>query len=117
MAEYLSPGVYVEEFSSGIKPMEGVSTSTVGFLGMAQRGPVKGVPEFVGSFGEFQRIFGGYLPESYKERRFLPLAVEQFFANGGSRCFVVRLLKEAGTECASLQVGDVKFTAANPGTW
>ena len=52
MAEYLSPGVYVEEFSSGIKPMEGVSTRTV-----------LGGPEFVGSCGEFMRIFGGYLPE------------------------------------------------------
>lgn len=28
MAEYLSPGVYVEEFDSGSKPMEGVGTST-----------------------------------------------------------------------------------------
>lgn len=28
MAEYLSPGVYVEEFESGMRAMEGVSTST-----------------------------------------------------------------------------------------
>lgn len=117
MAEYLSPGVYVEEFSSGIKPMEGVSTSTAGFVGMTERGPLRGVPEFVGSFGEFQRIFGGYLPESYGQRRYLPMAVEQFFANGGSRCFVVRLLNETGTACASVTVGPVTFTAANPGIW
>ena len=37
MAEYLSPGVYVEEFESGSKPMEGVSTSTAGFIGLAER--------------------------------------------------------------------------------
>lgn len=97
MAEYLAPGVYVEEYSSGIKSIEGVSTSTAGFVGMTERGPVRGTPEFVGSFGEFQRIFGGYLPESYGDRRFLPMAVEQFFSNGGSRCFIVRLLKEDGT--------------------
>ena len=36
MAEYLSPGVYVEEFESGMRPMEGVSTSTAGFVGMAE---------------------------------------------------------------------------------
>ena len=35
MAEYLSPGVYVEEFESGGKPMEGVGTSTAGFIGLA----------------------------------------------------------------------------------
>lgn len=97
--------------------MEGVSTSTVGFVGMTQRGKVRGVPEFVGSFGEFQRIFGGYLPESYGERRYLPMAVEQFFANGGSRCFVVRLLNEEGTACAQVKIGTVTFTAANPGIW
>lgn len=117
MAEYLSPGVYVEEFNSGIKPMEGVSTSTVGFVGMTERGPVRGTPEFVGSFGEFQRIFGGYLPESYGDRRFLPMAVEQFFANGGSRCFIVRLLKEDGTASAKLTAGPISFTAASPGAW
>lgn len=34
MGEYLSPGVYVEEFEMGAKPVEGVSTSTVGFVGV-----------------------------------------------------------------------------------
>ena len=47
MAEYLSPGVYVEEFDSGSKPMEGVGTSTAGFIGLAERGPVEGLPQLV----------------------------------------------------------------------
>ena len=38
MAEILSPGVYVIEESSGIKPIEGVGTSTAAFLGVAERG-------------------------------------------------------------------------------
>lgn len=33
MAEYLSPGVYIEEVEMGAKPIQGVSTSTVGFVG------------------------------------------------------------------------------------
>jgi phage tail sheath protein FI len=37
--EYLSPGVYVEEVSSGNKPIEAVSTSTVGFVGQSRKGP------------------------------------------------------------------------------
>ena len=37
MPEYLSPGVYVEEFESGSRPMEGVSTSTAGFVGVAEK--------------------------------------------------------------------------------
>src|SRR5215467_2814928 len=34
MPEYLSPGVYVEEVPSAIKPIAGVSTSTACFLGI-----------------------------------------------------------------------------------
>jgi uncharacterized protein len=33
MPTYLSPGVYVEEISSGIAPIAGVGTSTAGFIG------------------------------------------------------------------------------------
>ena len=72
MAEYLSPGVYVEEFESGLRPMEGVGTSTAGFIGMAEKGKVIGTPEFVTSFADFNRKFGGYLPETtYGEYRYL----------------------------------------------
>jgi phage tail sheath protein FI len=31
--EYLTPGVYVEEVSSGLKPIQGVGTNTAGFIG------------------------------------------------------------------------------------
>jgi len=64
MPEYLAPGVYVEEVSSGAKPIEGVSTSTAGFVGLAERGPES--PQFITSWTEFQRIYGGYVPnQSY----------------------------------------------------
>ena len=42
MPEYLAPGVYVEEIASGPRPIEGVSTSTSGMVGVTQRGPVGG---------------------------------------------------------------------------
>ena len=95
MAEYLSPGVYVEEFDSGIKAMEGVGTSTAGFVGMAQKGPVRGLPVLITSMADYQRRFGGYLSERiYGNKRFLPYAVEQFFNNGGSSCYVMRVCEE-----------------------
>lgn len=62
MAEYLSPGVYVEEFDSGSKPMEGVGTSTAGFIGLAERGPVEGLPQLVTNFSDFKRKYGGIYP-------------------------------------------------------
>src|SRR4029077_7938018 len=34
MPEYLSPGVYVEDVPSAIKPIAGVSTSTAAFIGV-----------------------------------------------------------------------------------
>jgi hypothetical protein len=95
MPEYLAPGVYIEEFEIGAKPIEGVSTSTAGFLGMAERGPLN-KPTLVTSFAEYQRIFGSYLKEAdYGKKRYLPYAVEGFFANGGQRVYVSRV---AGTD-------------------
>lgn len=38
MPEYLAPGVYVEETSYRSKSIEGVSTSTRGFVGSIRRG-------------------------------------------------------------------------------
>ena len=122
MAEYLSPGVYVEEFDSGGKPMEGVGTSTAGFIGLAERGPVEGVPQLVTNFSDFRRTYGGYLSESeFGEYRFLAYAVEHFFLNGGSRCFVARVAP-GDAKCAqgyapAQEGAALIFTAKNPGLW
>ncbi|MBR5509410.1 MAG: phage tail sheath family protein [Lachnospiraceae bacterium] len=117
MAEYLSPGVYVEEFESGMRPMEGVSTSTAGFVGMAEKGNVIGTPEFVTSFADFTRKFGGYLSEkAYGEYRYLAYSVEQFFANGGSRCYVMRTAA-SDAAAAAVSANGVTIAAANPGKW
>jgi len=123
MAEYLSPGVYVEEFDSGPVPMEGVSTSTAGFIGLAQKGPVIGLPELVTNFNDFQRIFGSYLSENaFGDYRYLAYAVEHFFLNGGSRAYVMRVappdvkvasnVTEANAATLALEVA-----AKNPGAW
>ncbi len=93
MAEYLAPGIYIEEFDSGVKAMEGVGTSTAGFVGLAERGPVDGRPTLVTSFADYQRRFGGYLSAlEFKAYRFLPNSVEQFFTNGGSSLYVMRVV-------------------------
>ena len=79
MAEYLSPGVYVEEFDSGANPMEGVGTSTAGFVGLAERGPIEGVPQLITNIADFRRTYGGYLSENeFGNYRFLSYAVESF---------------------------------------
>ncbi len=121
MAEYLSPGVYVEEFESGGKPMEGVGTSTAGFIGLAERGAVEGVPQLVTNFADFRRKYGGYLSENeFGGYRFLPYAVEHFFINGGSRAFIARVAP-SDARCAAGAIPSesaaLAFTAKNPGVW
>lgn len=123
MAEYLSPGVYVEEFDSGGQPLEGASTSTAGFIGLAQRGAIEGLPELITSFADFRRTFGSYLAENeFGEYRFLAYAVEQFFMNGGSRCYVMRVAP-SNAKVASNVTGEesdpvvLEISAKNPGSW
>jgi hypothetical protein len=108
MPEYLAPAVYVEEVDTGSKPIEGVSTSTAGMIGVTERGPV-GVPILVTSFGEYQRWFGQMLsPDLYGDHRFLPHSVEGFFTNGGKRVFVTRVLAAgAGVNSATALYGHV----------
>lgn len=115
MSQYITPGVYVEEFDSARAPTQGVSTSVAGFIGLAQRGQVFGEPRRVTSFVEYKRAFGGALPQTFGNARFLPSAVEQFFLNGGTSAFVMRVAQDA--KAASAVAGALRFTAANPGVW
>ena len=85
MPEYLAPGVYIEEIEIGGKPIEGVSTTTAGFIGETDRGPT--MPRLITGLEQFLRLYGGFLPDSY-----LPYAVEGFFSNGGKRCFICRIV-------------------------
>lgn len=118
MPEYLSPGVYVEEYESGAVPMEGVGTSTAGFIGLAEKGAVIGKPQLVTSFSDYVRTYGGYLSETkFGDKRFLPYAVEHFFINGGSRAFVMRVCPADAKAAATKSDSILSFTAVNPGEW
>ncbi len=95
MPEYLAPGVYVEE-QNNINTIEGVSTSIAGFVGMTRRGPLSGLPQLVTSFGEFQRLYGGYVEFGFGATlNAMPYAVDGFFANGGKQLFVMRVMNTA----------------------
>jgi phage tail sheath protein FI len=102
MPEYLAPGVYVEEVDTGSKPIEGVSTSTSGMVGVTERGPVN-IPTLVTGIADFRRQFGGYLDRRIFTSNtsgniwYLPHAVEGFFNNGGKRLYVVRVLPDSAT--------------------
>ncbi len=117
MAEYLSPGVYVEEYDNSPRSIEGVGTSVAGFVGMAEKGPTTGADIVITSFAAFQKNYGGFLSEfTHGENRFLAYAVEQFFENGGTRCYVNRVIPEDAKK-AILKAGSLNFEAINEGKW
>jgi phage tail sheath protein FI len=86
MAEFLSPGVFISEISSQVQIVQAVSTSNLGAAGFTPRGPTD-VATLITSFDQFTKTFGGFARES-----FLPLTVAAFFANGGRRLFLVRVV-------------------------
>jgi len=114
MPEYLSPGVYVEEVSSGIKPIEGVGTSTGAFIGLAQRGPV-GTPMLVTNWTQFTNTFGEFIDSGY-----LAYSVYQFFNEGGTKCYVIRAAKGTAStlkKAETAAMGSLVVRANSPGTW
>jgi len=106
------PGIFVEEVTYGVRPIDGVPTGTAGFVGVTLRGPLD--PRLVTSFEEFERLYGGRLPvdESY-----LPFAVEGFFNNGGRRCFIARVAPDDAATSLGLLDGRVEIRAIGPGEW
>jgi uncharacterized protein len=122
------PGVYIEEVPSGVRTIVGVSTSVGAFLGYFHRGPID-TPIQVLSVGDFEREFGGLHP--LDEAGY---AIQQFFLNGGSTAWVVRVAAENGTpltaSAVTLQMDDGTDTldvvagrrfrgaiAEDPGSW
>jgi phage tail sheath protein FI len=120
MPEYLAPGVYIEEISTGPRPIEGVSTSTAGFAGESERGPSK--PTLVTSWADYLRTFGGYIdqpPQNAANWR-LPYAVRGFFDNGGQRLYIARVTgAAAATATGEFEGagGPTVIEASGPGTW
>ena len=112
MPEYLSPGVYVEEIELGPRPIEGVSTSTAGFLGETLRGPDE--PSFITGFEEFKRLYGGYVPI---DRSTLPFAIDGFFKNGGQRCFVARIRRPDAAFMTATHDDRIAFQSIGTGAW
>ncbi len=94
MPEYLAPGIVTEEVNSGPRPIEGVGTACAAFVGFAPWGPIR-EPVLVTNWEQFTESFGAvdasgrrnpYYPDAY-----LAHSVAGYFANGGGRCYVVRV--------------------------
>lgn len=110
------PGVYIQEVSSGVRTITGVATSIAAFFGRTQKGPINKAVRCL-SYSDFLREFGGPHPLSD-----LGASVRQFFDNGGTDCYVVRLARGAGPASITLRnVNDnlnvLTAVSKAPGTW
>ncbi len=127
MPQYLAPGVYVEE-ESRAKSIEGVSTSTAGFVGLTRRGPVAdpdsgNLVELITSFGDFERIYGrlGDLTiDGSALTNYMAHSVRAFFNEGGARLYASRVYlapdnPDQATASADLG-GGIQVVARFPGS-
>lgn len=98
MPEYLSPGVYIEEVNVGPRPIEGVGTAMAAFVGFAPAGPAN-KPVLITNWSQYLEHFGsieeGGKRNPYMPGAYLAHAVYGYFTNGGTRCYVTRLLPTA----------------------
>src|ERR1043165_7032757 len=133
MPELLHPGVYTFEVGSGVRPIEGVSTSTAAFIGVTEKGPLPGGmlpngkparPDMVTSLTEYFRRYGEFRSDS-----FMTYAVRAFFENGGRRLYVVRIAPPntvpnpnpnniiPSVAASTKKLGSLLISAANEGAW
>jgi hypothetical protein len=79
-----------------VHTITGVSTSVTAFVGTAKRGPINKAVHLL-SYSDFERNFGGLSADSE-----MSYAVRQFFVNGGSEAWVIRLAGSYTTASAIL---------------
>ena len=119
MADYLHPGVYIEEIPTGIHVIKGVDTAIAAFVGPAVRGRV-GVPMLVSSFSQYQQHFG-------TDADVMSVALKTFYTNGGQQALVCRLAGN-GRRCARINLDGItaqgeplpeilQVQACNEGRW
>jgi phage tail sheath protein FI len=96
MPEYLAPGVYIEEVSFRSKSIEGVGTTTTGFVGPTRYGPVDLEPDVITSLAEFERVYGDRQQFAFgdvrgKMHNYMWHAARAFFEEGGKRLYISRV--------------------------
>ena len=102
------PGVYVQEEPSGVRTITGVSTSIAMFVGRTERG-ILNRPTLIFSFSDYVRSFGAGTRESEMAHQ-----VRQFFTNGGTQAYVMRVA--SGASEARVDLIDAKARRQRPGS-
>ena len=117
MAEYLTPGVFIED-NPNPPVIESASASTGGFVGVAQRGAV-GKPIFINSWNAYITNFALGMNSPFIANSDLAYAVYGFFQNGGKRCYVMRVASSTAKKATLSATGSstVVVNAKDEGSW
>jgi Bacteriophage tail sheath protein len=120
------PGVFIERVDATRVPPVVLRTDIAAFVGIAERGPID-IPVPIESMRQFTAHFGGFIGGGY-----LAYMVSGFFANGGARCWVVRVAAReftgdviplSGARAARVEIPDLlgrpalRISASSAGTW
>lgn len=112
----LAPGVRFQWIARPASP-GAPRTDIAGFVGVAERGDLH-TPTRIESPAQFTSTCGQALPGTY-----LADAVQAFFANGGTTCWIVRVANPDTSAVATLDLAyasgevAVELRASTPGTW
>lgn len=104
MRNYLTPGVYQALQTPTDDDVRLVRTDIAGFVGYAERGPMAAADSTslpdpsalavrLTSWNDFRTNFGGLTPYAY-----MPYAVQAFFENGGTTCYVARVAASSSSD-------------------
>jgi phage tail sheath protein FI len=102
------PGVYIEEIPSGVHTITGVATSIAAFIDFFSSGPLDAAVQVL-SLADFERNFGGLNTESEAS-----YAIQQFFLNGGTEAYVVRVGDGSTIKSAAVTLLDSSGATAKP---
>lgn len=119
MAEYLTPGVFVEDIKQTVSMPVGTDPVSA-FIGVANTGPVN-TPTSISSWNEYLTTFATGQDSAFLTNSYLAYAVYGFFQNGGRKCYVMRVTNSdaavATTGNSSATAFEKAFKAKNGGSW
>jgi phage tail sheath protein FI len=118
------PGVYVQETLNPVQSTVGPNSDSIGaFIGANDRGPT--TPTLVTSWSDYTTKFGTWNTSTGTgaASNNLPIAVYMFFANGGNKAYVTRVVTSGVkatrtfTDTAGTPLSTLSLTAVNEGVW
>lgn len=122
MPTFQRPGTYINEVLNQTNIVSTGSTAVACFVGSHYRGRTD-EPVLVTSWTQFVTQFGGFPPTGTTPTE-LPYAVYNYFANGGTMCYVLRIVGTSSVvatvtldDRAGSALDTLKVDAKNPGAW